>query len=82
MVKIMISKTQYNMLKENYLTKNRNLHSLYVELNKEKTVPKQVFFKLINQIRQEEGLNEFYTKKEKRKSNIIIHLDKSPKYYN
>ena len=78
----MISKTQYNMLKENYLTKNRNLHSLYIELNKEKTVPKQEFFKLINQIRQEEGLNEFYTKKEKRKSNIITHLDKSPKCYN
>ena len=82
MVKIMISKTPYNMLKENYLTKNRNLHSLYIELNKEKTIIKQVFFKLINQIRQEDGLNEFYTKKEKRKSNIIIHLDKSPKYYN
>ncbi|MBQ8017659.1 MAG: hypothetical protein IJ258_06085 [Methanobrevibacter sp.] len=78
----MISKTQYNMLKENYLTKNRNLHSLYIELNKEKTVPKQEFFKLINQIRQEEGLNKFYTKKEKRKSNIITHLDKSPKCYN
>ncbi len=70
------------MLKENYLTKNRNLHSLYIELNKEKTVPKQEFFKLINQIRQEEGLNKFYTKKEKRKSNIITHLDKSPKCYN
>ena len=78
----MISKTQYNMLKENYLTKNRNLHSLYIELNKEKTVPKQEFFKLINQIRQEEGLNKFYTKKEKRKSNIITNLDKSPKCYN
>ena len=78
----MISKTQYNMLKENYLTKNRNLHSLYIEINKEKTVPKQEFFKLINQIRQEEGLNKFYTKKEKRKSNIITHLDKSPKCYN
>ena len=82
MVKIMINKTQYETLKENYLTKNRNMHSLYVEINKEITVPKQVFFRLINQIRQEEGLNEFYTKKEKRKSNIITHLDKSPKCYN
>jgi hypothetical protein len=78
----MISKSQYNTLKENYLTKNRSLHSLYVELNKEKTVPKQIFFKLINQIRQEEGLSEYYTKKEKRKSNIITHLDKSPNCYN
>lgn len=82
MVKIMINKTQYKTLKENYLTKNRNMHSLYVELNKEITVPKQVFFRLINQIRQEEGLNEFYIKKEKRKSDIITHLDKSPKCYN
>ena len=78
----MINKTQYKTLKENYLSKNRNMYSLYVELNKEITVSKQVFFKLINQIRQEEGLNEFYTKKEKRKSNIITHLDKSPKCYN
>lgn len=78
----MISKSQYENLKENYLTKNRSMHSLYVELNKEKEVPKQVFFNLINQIRQEEGLNKFYTKKEKRKSNIITHLDKSPKCYN
>lgn len=78
----MISKSQYENLKENYLTKNRSMHSLYVELNKEKEVPKQVFFNLINQIRQEEGLNNFYTKKEKRKSNIITHLDKSPNCYN
>ena len=61
----MISKNQYETLKENYLTKNRSLHSLYVEINKEKTVPKPLFFKLINQIRQEEGLSEYYTKKEK-----------------
>jgi hypothetical protein len=78
----MISKNQYNSLKENYLTKNRSMHSLYVELNKEKTIPKQLFFKLINQIRVEEGLGEFYTKKEKRKSDIITHLDKSPRCYN
>ena len=78
----MISKSQYETLKENYLSKNRSMHSLYVEINKEKTVPKQIFFKLINQIRQEEGLSEYYTKKEKRKSNIITHLDKSPNCYN
>ena len=78
----MISKSQYKTLKENYLTKNRSMHSLYVEINKERTVPKQIFFKLINQIRQEEGLGEYYTKKEKRKSNIITHLDKSPNCYN
>ena len=78
----MISKSQYETLKENYLAKNRTMHSLYADLNKEKTVPKQLFFKLINQIRQEEGLNAYYTKKEKRKSNIITHLAKSPKCYN
>ncbi len=78
----MISKSQYETLKENYLAKNRSLHSLYVEINKEETVPKPLFFKLINQIRQEEGLSEYYTKKEKRKSEIITHLDKSPNCYN
>ena len=78
----MISKNQYETLKENYLSKNRSMHSLYVEINKEKTVPKPLFFKLINQIRQEEGLSEYYTKKKKRKSNIITHLDKSPNCYN
>ena len=61
----MISKSQYQTLKESYLTKNRSMHSLYVEINKENTVPKQIFFKMINQIRQEEGLSEYYTKKEK-----------------
>jgi len=78
----MISKSQYENLKENYLTKNRSMHSLYVEINRECEIPKQIFFKLINQIRKEEGLNEFYTKKEKRKSNVITHPDKSPKCYN
>ena len=78
----MISKSQYETLKENYLAKNRSLHSLYVEINKDKTIPKPLFFKLINQIRQEEGLSEYYTKKEKRKSEIITHLDKSPNCYN
>lgn len=78
----MITKTQYQTLKENYLAKNRSMHSLYVELNKENTVPKQIFFKMINQIRQEEGLSEYYTKKEKRKSEIITHPDKAPKCYN
>ena len=77
----MISKNQYNALKENYLTKNRNLHSLYIELNKETTISKQVFFKLINQIRHEEGLSAYYIKKEK-KINIITHPDKPPKCYN
>ena len=78
----MITKSQYESLKENYLTKNRSMHSLYVELNKECNVSKQVFFKLINQIRQEEGLSEYYTKREKRKSDVITHWDKSPKCYN
>jgi len=67
MVKIMkISKTQYNELKNSYLSKNRTMHSLYVEINKEHQINKQLFFKLINKIRQEEGLSDFYTTKTKK----------------
>jgi hypothetical protein len=55
-----ISKTQYESLKESYLSKNRTMFSLYVELNKEIDVSKHLFFELINKIRQEEGLNEYY----------------------
>ena len=60
-----VTKRQYENLKKNYLTKNRHLYSLYVEMNKENTVSKHLFFQLINHIRQEEGLNHYYTKKEK-----------------
>ncbi len=78
-----LTKSQYNDLKNSYLAKNRTMHSLYAEINKENKVNKQLFFKLINKIRQEEGLNDYYTmKKEKKKNNIIENLDKSPKYYN
>ena len=67
MVKIMkISKTQYNDLKDSYLSKTRSMHSLYVELNKDADINKQLFFRLINKIRQEEGLSDFYTTKTKR----------------
>lgn len=55
-----ITKTQYNALKESYLSKNRTLFSLYVELNNEMEVPKHLFFQLINKIRQDEGLSHYY----------------------
>lgn len=78
-----ITKSQYNKLKNKYLTKNRNMHSLYLELNSETPVDKELFFRLINRIRMEEGLNEFYTpKKQKKKRSIIKNLDKSPNSYN
>ena len=78
-----IRKSQYEKLKRNYLTKNRNMHSLYLELNSETPVDKQLFFRLINRIRMEEGLSEYYTpKKQKKKRNIIKNPDKSPDSYN
>lgn len=83
MVKNKISRSQYELLKTRYLTKNRNMHSLYLELNEEVPVDKFLFFRLINRIRIEEGLNEYYTpKKQKKKRNIIKSLDKSPNSYN
>ena len=55
-----ITKSQYEALKENYLSKNKTMFSLYVELNNEIEVSRPQFFQLINKIRQEEGLNNFY----------------------
>ncbi len=55
-----IKRTHYNSLKESYLTKNRTMFSLYVELNNEIEVSKHQFFQLINKIRQEEGLAHYY----------------------
>lgn len=55
-----ITKSQYEALKENYLSKNKTMFTLYVELNNEIEVSKHLFFQLINKIRQEEGLNNFY----------------------
>ena len=78
-----ITKSQYHKLKNRYLTKNRNMHSLYLELNEETPVDKELFFRLINRIRIEEGLSEYYTpKKQKKKRTIIKNLDKSPNSYN
>ena len=78
-----ITKSQYGKLKRSYLTKNRNMHSLYLELNSETPVDKQLFFRLINRIRMEEGLSEYYTpKKQKKKRSVIKNLDKSPDHYN
>lgn len=82
MVAEKIKRSQYEMLKANYLAKNRSMHSLYIEIYKECRISKQLFFKLINKIRIEEGLREYYTpKKKKRKSECITHWDKSPKSY-
>ena len=55
-----IKRTHYNSLKESYLAKNRTMYSLYMELNNEIEVSKHLFFKLINQIREEEGLKAYY----------------------
>ncbi len=78
-----ITKTQYDELKNSYLEKNRNLHSLYSQMNRENTINRQLFFSLINKIRKEEGLNQYYIGgKQKRKNSIIENLDKSPNHYN
>ena len=77
-----ITKSQYSRLKERYLTKNRNMHSLYLELNEETPVDKELFFRLINRIRIEEGLSEYYTpKKRKKKRSSIKNPDKSANPY-
>lgn len=78
-----VTKSQYEKLKNSYLTKNRNMHSLYLEMNEETPVDKELFFRLINRIRIENGLSEYYTpKKQKKKRNIIKNPDKSPNSYN
>ncbi|AMD18079.1 hypothetical protein TL18_08645 [Methanobrevibacter sp. YE315] len=78
-----ITQTQYDDLKNSYLNKNRTMHSLYVEINKEIRISKHLFFELINKIRQEEGLNDYYSLgKQKKKNSIIENLDKSPNHYN
>lgn len=38
-----ITRSQYEKLKNRYLTKNRNMHSLYIELNEETPVDKELF---------------------------------------
>ena len=55
-----IKKSHYEELKNNYLSKNRTLHSLYIELNQKTTVDRHLFFNLINKIRTEEGLSAYY----------------------
>ena len=66
-----ISKSQYEALKETYLHKNRCMYSLYRELNGEIEIDRQIFFRIINKIRAEEGLKPFYySKKQNKKSNI------------
>ena len=67
-----VTKTQYDKLKNSYLAKNRTLHSLYVEINEETPVNQQLFFKLINKIRQEEGLSDYYTIDKKKKREEIL----------
>ena len=78
-----IKKSHYEELKNNYLSKNRTLHSLYIELNQKTKVDRHLFFNLINKIRTEEGLSAYYIpKKVKNKKKIIKYSDKSPKHYN
>lgn len=55
-----ISKSQYENLKKNYLQKNRCMYSLYLELYQETKIDKQIFFRLINKIRKEEGYAPLY----------------------
>ncbi|WP_407375997.1 hypothetical protein [Methanobrevibacter sp.] len=55
-----LTKTQYMKLKNSYLSKNRTMYSLYMELNEEVKITKHLFFELINQIRHEEGLGAYY----------------------
>ena len=77
-----ITKSQYDDLKSSYLAKNRSMHSLYIEFYEKANINQKSFFRLINRIRQEEGLGEYYTKKEKKRCDIIENLDKSPNHYN
>lgn len=64
MVRIMavdkITQSQYETLKCRYLTKNRTMYSLYMELNEDVEIKRHVFFQLINKIRNEEGLKPYY----------------------
>ena len=66
-----ITRSQYEDLKKSYLTKNRTLHSLYIEMNEKTPVDRRLFFALINKIRQEEGLSEYYKTKQKKRNNCI-----------
>lgn len=55
-----ITQSQYETLKYNYMTKNRTMYSLYMELNNEVEITRHLFFQLINKIRHEEGLSPYY----------------------
>lgn len=77
-----IKKSEYEKLKEIYLTKNRHLRSLYTDFNKENQIKKRTFFALINKIRIEEGYPPVSrAKKTKRKNNEFSYLDKHPNSY-
>ena len=82
MIATKITKSQYDDLKNSYLAKNRSMHSLYIEIYEKANVDKHSFFRLINRIREEEGLKPYYTKKEKIRKEIIENLDKSTNHYN
>ena len=55
-----ITQSQYETLKCRYMTKNRTMYSLYMELNEDVEIKRHVFFQLINKIRTEEGLKPYY----------------------
>ena len=77
-----IKRSDYEKLKEIYLTKNKSMHSLYVEFNKKHMINKRLFFELINKMRVEEGYPKFIpAKKTKRKNNKFSYLDKHPNSY-
>ena len=83
MVRDKITRSEYEYLKNSYLNKNRSMHTLYIEINQKTKVDRHLFFNLINKIRLEEGIGEYYpSKKVKNKNKIIKHSDKSPKHYN
>ena len=73
-----ITKSGYENLRESHLCKNRSMYSLYAELNRKQSISRHIFFQAINRIRQEEGLNNYYTKLEKKK--IIIDKNMSHQY--
>lgn len=69
MKKNKLTKSQYESIKKSYLHKNRCMFSLYREINETAKIEKRIFFKIINQIRIEEGYNPYYYSNQKKKNN-------------
>ncbi len=75
-----ISKSQYERLKKTYLHKNRCMYSLYRDINKEIPIDKQIFFRIINKIREEEGYAPFYYSNKENKKKRDINKSKTYQY--